>query len=654
MGGRVSTLLSSVAESLYWAGRYLERAEDMSRIILVHGDTHVDLPVGEDVGWEPLLAIAGVEGPFETHFGTPNTSTPSGHAGPREVDVVEFLLVHEDNPSSILRAVANARDCLRLSRPAITTDAWERCNHMWLALDELRDTLPTRFGRTAWLRQVMSDCHRLSGTLWGTMRRDGGEAFVRIGQFLERADLVCRVLAVRADAVAGHRTENAYEQIRAISLLRSLAAYEGFQRMSAARERQPSLLDLLLLDEAHPRSVAACLSEIRGQVKDLPNNEPVLSACSDASVHLAASPSSAARSVPELRAYLGEFQPLLATIHCSVQATYFHGATMPRRIERLPVRRAPARSSSIDRRVGARTYRVTHRTVYHYGSTAERSYNEAHLRPRDTARQHCESHELRVVPAPHDSVERTDLLGNHVTRFAVEGTFDTLSVTAQSRVLVVPPPAPPRSMPWESAVTALERDRRPEARQARRFRAESRLVHSSDLIAEYARASFVPNRPFVDAVTDLCSRIHNDFTYEPGFTSVGTPMLDAFEARKGVCQDFTHVAIACLRAVRLAARYVSGYLETTPPPGRERLVGVDSSHAWVAAYLPGWGWIDIDPTNDQLVSERYVTVAWGRDYWDVSPLRGIVEGGGSSHELEVAVDVELLSSTTQPAEPASA
>lgn len=195
-------------------------------------------------------------------------------------------------------------------------------------------------------------------------------------------------------------------------------------------------------------------------------------------------------------------------------------------------------------------------------------------------------------------------------------------------------------MPWQSVVTVLERDRRPFARQARRYRTESRLVPSSELIAAYAEPSFAPNRSLVAAVTELCSRIHHDFSYEPGFTSVSTPMLKAFEARKGVCQDFAHVAIACLRSVGLAARYVSGYLETTPPPGKEKVAGADASHAWVSTYVPGWGWLDFDPTNDQPVSDRYVTVAWGLDYWDVSPLRGIVEGGGASHELFVTVDVE--------------
>jgi uncharacterized alpha-E superfamily protein/transglutaminase-like putative cysteine protease len=638
----MSTLLASTAQSLYWAGRYLERAGGMARIVLVHGDTHVDLPVGEDVGWQPLLAVAGVEDRFQTVFGDPHRSGGTSQpAGPREADVAEFLLAHPDNPSSILRAVTEARDCLRLTRPVITTEAWELCNELRLALADLDRGLPTREGRVGWLRRVVSDCEQLAGSLWGTMRRDGGVAFVRMGQSLERADLICRVLAVRAIAVTRSGTDNAYDHIRAMGVLRSLASYEGFRRVSATRE-QTSLLRFLLLDEAYPRSVAACLSDLREQLKDLPHNESALSACSDASVHLIAAPVTT-DSETELGAFLAGFQQVLSDIHHKVVATYFHEIAMSSRASNSPNQNgAAARSGCTDseRQSPGRAYRITHRTVYRYQSNADRSYNEAHLRPRDTPWQRSVEHALLVVPEPLHSWERTDSFGNHVTRFTVTGAFDSLTVTAQSYVLIKPAPVLPKSMPWESVVAVLERDRRFGAQDARRYRAESRLVPSPEPVATYARESFAPNRSLVLAVSELCARIHEDFEYEPGFTSVSTPMVEAFEARKGVCQDFAHVAIACLRSVGLAARYVSGYLETAPPTGQKKVVGADASHAWISVYLPSWGWIDFDPTNDQMVSDRYITVAWGLDYWDVSPLRGIVEGGGPSHQLEVSVDVE--------------
>ena len=217
--------------------------------------------------------------------------------------------------------------------------------------------------------------------------------------------------------------------------------------------------------------------------------------------------------------------------------------------------------------------------------------------------------------------------------------FETLSVTSRSEVAVRRVPEPPPGPPWETVRSVLDRDRRAETRDARQYRTPSRLVPSSSQLAAYALESFRPTRPFVEAVVELSSRIHRDFAYEPGFTSVTTPVLEVFEARRGVCQDFAHLAVGCLRAVDLAARYVSGYIESTPGSEGDAVVAADASHAWVSTYLPGWGWIDVDPTNDQLVADGHVTTAWGLDYGDVSPLRGTVEGGGTSHTLEVAVEV---------------
>jgi transglutaminase-like putative cysteine protease len=291
---------------------------------------------------------------------------------------------------------------------------------------------------------------------------------------------------------------------------------------------------------------------------------------------------------------------------------------------------------------------VSHRTTYEYSGPVEQSYNEAHLRPRATDRQHCDLHTLAIDPEPTSRSEYTDSFGNTVTIFVVEGGFDRLSVTATSEVTVRRAPPPPPSLPWESAQWLLDIDRQSGSRDARQYRAPSRLVPASPELAEYALPSFGAGRPLVDAVVDLAGRIHEDFVYEPGFTSVTTPLLEVLEYRRGVCQDFAHLAVGCVRSIGLAARYVSGYIETIPPPGQPHLLGADASHAWFSVYVPGWGWIDVDPTNDQLVSDSYVTTAWGRDYWDVSPLRGSVEGGGSSHTLDVAVDVTRTATPMDP------
>ncbi len=289
---------------------------------------------------------------------------------------------------------------------------------------------------------------------------------------------------------------------------------------------------------------------------------------------------------------------------------------------------------------------MVHTTTYEYDAPVEQSYNEAHLRPRNTEYQECLAYELVVDPAPTSRFESVDPFGNSVTTFIVQGGFDRLSVTATSDVVVSPSPRPPTGPPWESVRTMLEIDRQPSARDARRCRAPSRLVPTSTALAEFAQISFQPGRSLVESVQDLTDRIFTEFHYEPGFTSISTPLLEVFEQRRGVCQDFAHLMIGCIRSLGLAARYVSGYIETVPAPGQERLIGADASHAWASVYLPGWGWIDVDPTNDQFVAESYIITAWGRDYWDVSPLRGSVEGGGGSHRLDVAVDVTRV--VTEP------
>lgn len=643
-----ATLLARTAESIYWAGRYLERAEGMARIVLVHGDTHVDLPVGEDVGWWPLLAIAGLEQAFLRRPATSGAVPPSsGRRGPAaEAEVVEFLLHHGENPAAVLATVEAARHALRLARPAVPAEMYELGNELWLALREQAGELSTRHARVRWLREVIAGCQRINGALWATMRRDTGLAFYRLGQHLERADLVCRVLAVRAEDALGEGGGTSYDEVRAMSVMRSLAAYQPFRSIMPARPARGSAVHFLLHDEAFPRAVAACLAEILDQLKTLPQIDDALTTCADASVRLAgAGPVNL--SVPSLRALIADLQPMLATIHQRLDAAYFHGGSMgasgdaaePRRGAPRPV--APRRTDRA-RSHGAlrgRRFRVSHRTIYRYEAPADESYNEVHLRPRDTFRQRCLAFNLEVTPSPHVLTEHLDAFGNRLAIFAVRGPFEVLSVVSTSDVVVSPPESPPVGAPWESVRALLDRDRRASAIEARRYRAPSRLVGSSPLLSDYALPSFAPGRPFTEAVVDLCGRIYDDFTYEPGFTSVTTPLLEVFEQRRGVCQDFAHLAIACLRSVGLSARYVSGYVEPATPPEAEQHNDNVASHAWVSAYLPGWGWLDVDPTNNGLVADAHVTTAWGRDYLDVSPLRGTVEGGGSSHHLEVAVEV---------------
>lgn len=285
-------------------------------------------------------------------------------------------------------------------------------------------------------------------------------------------------------------------------------------------------------------------------------------------------------------------------------------------------------------------FRVHHVTRYLYAEPVSLCHSIAHLKPRDRSGQRTLSSQLRVDPWPAVSREHLDFFGNRQSYFSIQQSHTTLEVTAVSELLVDPPPPPAleRSAPWERVVGDLREGRDGEALAARIYTLPSPFVPSEIAALGYARASFPPRRPVLEAVADLMGRIYREFDYDPHFTTVATPLTDVIAHRKGVCQDFAHLAISCLRGLGLAARYVSGYLETLPPPGQPKLQGADASHAWFSVFVPGTGWVDFDPTNDQIPQERYITTAVGRDYQDVTPLRGVFYGGGE-HRLEVAVDV---------------
>ena len=287
-------------------------------------------------------------------------------------------------------------------------------------------------------------------------------------------------------------------------------------------------------------------------------------------------------------------------------------------------------------------YTITHRTLYQYSSGVALCHNEARLLPRETPWQLCRPSQIRIKPRPALSVERRDFFGNRVLYFAIQDVHWRLEVTVATEVRVLderPFDQSSPSPPWEQARQMLREDPDPEIIEARLFGLDSPFVVVRPAFRDYAEPSFPPGRPLLEAVADLNQRIYREFNYDPHFTTVATPLDEVLRERRGVCQDFAHLAIACLRALGLAARYVSGYLETQPPPGQPRLVGADASHAWLAVYVPGAGWAEFDPTNNCMPEEKHVTLAWGRDYGDVAPLQGVMTGGGS-HSLKVVVDVE--------------
>jgi len=280
-------------------------------------------------------------------------------------------------------------------------------------------------------------------------------------------------------------------------------------------------------------------------------------------------------------------------------------------------------------------YEVVHTSKYEYTDAVSVSHHVARLRPRGLPYQVCVQHDLHIEPEPAVVSIHQDYFGNAATFFAMQGAHRHLTVSARSRVTVRPREMPPPSTtpPWEAAS-----DRGALPLDAFECLFAPSPTRSGAELEAYARPSFPPGRPLLDAVLDLTRRIYEDFTFDPRATTVATPLSEVFRLRRGVCQDFARLEIACLRSVGLAAHYVSGYVETIPPPGAPRRIGADASHAWLAVYCPGFGWIDVDPTNNLIPSSTHVTLAWGRDYGDVSPIRGVILGGGE-HALKVSVSV---------------
>jgi transglutaminase-like putative cysteine protease len=286
-------------------------------------------------------------------------------------------------------------------------------------------------------------------------------------------------------------------------------------------------------------------------------------------------------------------------------------------------------------------YNVTHRTAYEYDSTVALSHHLAHLRPRALPRQEVLESSLQVEPEPALSVKRVDFYGNTAEFLTIESAHRELVVTARSRVRVRAPelPEPGDTIAWNAARELCAADVLTPDTEVGEFRFDSPYIPRRAEFSEYALASFPNERPLLEGIVDFIRRIYLDFKFDARATTIATPLDEVLKERKGVCQDFAHFAIACLRSIGLPARYVSGYLETFPPLGKPRLVGSDASHAWFAIWCPGFGWIDADPTNNLLPGDRHVTVAWGRDFSDVSPIRGVIMGGGE-HELEVSVDMQ--------------
>ena len=288
-------------------------------------------------------------------------------------------------------------------------------------------------------------------------------------------------------------------------------------------------------------------------------------------------------------------------------------------------------------------YHVNHTTKYIYQTSASLCHNIVYQMPGNFPFQNTDNYEYSIHPEPSFLVKRKDFYGNSFLYFSVQKSHKELVVKSNSTVWVEKPNwndiNPSQTSAWENVAQWLKTtDAQVDIRQ---FCFESNLVKFIEGISEYAQLSFTPNRPILEAMLDLNQRINTDFKFTPGFTEITTPLKEVFKFKKGVCQDFAHLGLACLRSIGLAARYMSGYIETLPPPGKPKLVGADASHAWIALFIPDHGWIEFDSTNNLLVSDQHIRVAYGRDFTDIVPMKGIVYSGGRQ-KMVVTVDVNKV------------
>ncbi|MDI2142927.1 MULTISPECIES: transglutaminase family protein [unclassified Pseudomonas] len=291
-------------------------------------------------------------------------------------------------------------------------------------------------------------------------------------------------------------------------------------------------------------------------------------------------------------------------------------------------------------------YQILHDTCYHYDSPVSLAQQLAHLWPRECTWQRCTEQQLLISPDPTTRRDEQDVFGNPLTRLAFERPHDELQVNARLTVEVLARPALDFNLSpaWELTRNALTYSSQPlpaELLEACRYRFQSPYVHLKRSFVEFSESCFPPGRPLLLGVQALMEKIFDEFTFDAEATQVATPLVEVLERRRGVCQDFAHLMLACVRSRGLAARYISGYLLTRPPPGQPRLIGADASHAWVSVFCPVLGWVDFDPTNNVQPALEHITLAWGRDFSDVSPLRGVILGGGS-HDPEVRVTVMPL------------
>jgi transglutaminase-like putative cysteine protease len=290
-------------------------------------------------------------------------------------------------------------------------------------------------------------------------------------------------------------------------------------------------------------------------------------------------------------------------------------------------------------------YRIKHITEYNYAEKVSHCYNLAHIIPRSTTRQKCLRSEVRVEPLTAAAAKRVDYFGNHAYHFEIQQPHKQLIITAFSEVDTGQQHSAPQldiGVTCMDARILLAESKHADVLFAREFMLDSPMIQARKALYDYALPSFSDNRSLLSSVMELTHRIYEDFTYCPESTTIATPLTEVLDKKRGVCQDFAHLQIGCLRAMGFPAKYISGYIETLPAPGKIKLVGTDASHAWISVFSPTDGWIEFDPTNNCVAAEQHIITAWGRDFFDVTPLRGIIFGGGEKPILNISVDVARI------------
>ena len=290
-------------------------------------------------------------------------------------------------------------------------------------------------------------------------------------------------------------------------------------------------------------------------------------------------------------------------------------------------------------------FRVRHITRYKYAARVSHCYNLANVVPRDTDRQSCLKNRVSISPQPAITHKRNDYFGNKAYHFEIQKPHTELVITADSEVQIKDRDHELNldlGIAYGEVRQYLRNHNSRPVIEAREFLLNSPMIESSEALADYARPSFEAGRSLKSCVGELTTRIFSEFTYDPAFSTIATPLTDVLAHRRGVCQDFAHLQVGCLRAMGIPAKYVSGYIETLPKPGEEKLVGADATHAWVAYFCPEEGWVEFDPTNNTLAGSQHIVTAFGRDYVDVTPVKGVIFGGGQAPVLEVSVDVSRL------------